>query len=511
MGGVGAVSLRRRLTVSMAIVLVVALAVADAVTYSSLRSFLYGRLDAQLDGAELQAYNYLAVRLPFMQAHDHRFSHSLAFEQDQLDARVTPDIYVMVVSPSGKVLIPEDPSVNPGPQPKVPRSVQPAPYPRLHRFAAVGAYHAEADSVDVGSIGHSGIRYRESLVSVPQGVLVVAAPLNPTTATLSSLLRIQVIASLAVLAVLCAVVLVTLRRGLRPLEAMAETTDAIAGGDLTRRVSVGRASSEVARLGRALNAMLARIEEAFTEKSASERRLRQFVADASHELRTPLTSIRGYTELLRKGAFSDDEGRDRALRRVEREASRMGVLVDDLLLLARLDQGRPLEQVPVDLSRVAAEAVVDARAVDPQRPIDLEVPGPVVVAGDRDRLRQVAHNLVRNALDHTPPGTPVHVGVRAEGGLGSLWVKDQGPGLSEEGKARAFDRFWRDDAARTGGGSGLGLSIVRAIAEVLGGSATVVSEPGEGATFEVTIPLFVSAPASPAAADGAPLDAAITG
>jgi two-component system OmpR family sensor kinase len=340
-------------------------------------------------------------------------------------------------------------------------------------------------------------------------VAIVAGSLNPTNATLSSLLRVQVLASLAVLAVLCAIVLVTLRRGLRPLETMAKTTDAIAAGDLTRRVSVPRASIEVTRLGIALNAMLARIEQAFSEKSTSEERLRQFVADASHELRTPLTSIRGYTELLRKGAFGDDESRGRALQRVEREAGRMGLLVDDLLLLARLDQGRPLDQVAVDLARVGAEAIADAHAVDPQRQMDLVAAAPVVVLGDRDRLRQVAHNLVRNALEHTPAGTPVTVTARADATNGYLAVSDEGPGLSPESADRVFDRFWRDDASRTGGGSGLGLSIVRAIAEVLGGSATVRSSPEHGATFEVAIPLLdpgrvpgpgeLVAPAQPAA------------
>ena len=209
--------------------------------------------------------------------------------------------------------------------------------------------------------------------------------------------------------------------------------------------------------------MLGRIEEAFREKSVSEARLRQFVADASHELRTPLTSIRGYTELLRKGAFTDDESQDRALQRVEREAGRMGLLVADLLLLARLDQGRPLDQVPVDLSRVGADAVADARAVDPERPVDLVAAGPVIVLGDRDRLGQVAHNLVRNALAHTPPATPVRVEVRSDATTGYLSVTDQGPGLSDEAKSRVFDRFWRDDAARTGGGTGLGLAIARGI------------------------------------------------
>jgi two-component system, OmpR family, sensor kinase len=473
----------------MAVVLVVALAVANVITYSSLRSFLYGRLDDQIDGAQLQAYHFLTVQLPRIEAHRPHVGNQ--FVKTELDARVSPDIYLLVILRSGAVIsVASGPPNTPDPRPLVPASLRPEPFPRSHRYGALGgAYHSEPNRADVGSVGSSGVRYRESAVDVPQGVLIVAESLDSTTDTLSSLLRVQLIASLAVLAVLVAVVLYTLRRGLRPLETMAETTDAIAGGDLTRRVAVGSASSEVDRLGYALNDMLGRIEVAFREKSSSEARLRQFVADASHELRTPLTSIRGYTELLRKGAFTDDESRDKALQRVEREAGRMGLLVSDLLLLARLDQDRPIELVPVDLSKVAADAVGDARAVDPDRRIELVVQGPVIVLGDRDRLGQVAHNLVRNALEHTPSGTSVTVSVRADTKVGTMTVTDQGPGLSPEAASRVFDRFWRDDAARTGGGSGLGLSIVRAIAEVLGGSASVRSTPGQGASFEVAIPL----------------------
>jgi two-component system OmpR family sensor kinase len=505
------VSLRRRLTLSMAIVLVVALVVASAVTYSSLRSFLYGRIDDQIDGAQLQAYNFLTSvyapdgLLARAQTHGLSAGRVRTIEETDLDKRVSPDVYVLVLSRSGKVLlgVASGPPGKPDPQPVVPASLRPQSVPRSHHYGAFGgAYSSEPNSADVGSVGNSGVRYRESAVDVPQGVLVVAEPLNSTTETLSSLVRIQIVASLAILAVLCAIVLFTLRRGLRPLETMAETTDAIASGDLTQRVSMSKASSEVDRLGHALNAMLGRIEEAFREKSISEERLRQFVADASHELRTPLTSIRGYTELLRKGAFSDVEGQDRALQRVEREAARMGLLVADLLLLARLDQDRPLDQVPVDLRRAGTDAVADARAVDPGRPVELLAGPPVLVLGDRDRLGQVAHNLVRNALDHTAPGTPVTVEVRADASTGYMSVTDQGPGLSTENAGRVFDRFWRDDAARTGGGTGLGLSIVRAIAEVLGGSASVRSSPGHGSTFEVAIPL-----ARPGASDVRPANA----
>ncbi len=494
-------SLRRRLTLSMAAVLVIALAVANVITYSSLRSFLYGRLDDQIDGAQLKAYNFLTVQLPHIEAFRRHGHVGEAFVKRELENRVSPDIYLLVLSRTGSVVVqsPSGPQSAPDPRPLVPASLRPAPFPRTHRYGALGGpYHSEPNSADVGSVGRSGVRYRESAVDVPEGVLITAESLDSTTKTLASLLRVQLIASLLVLAVLVAIVLFTLRRGLRPLEEMAETTDAIAAGDLARRVSVGSASSEVERLGSALNDMLGRIEDAFREKSATEERLRQFVADASHELRTPLTSIRGYTELLRKGAFNDRASEEKALERVEREARRMGVLVSDLLLLARLDQGRPLEAVPVDLARAAADAVSDARAIDPLRPIDLVSSGAVMVLGDRDRLNQVAHNLVRNALAHTPAGTPVSVSVGTGAGQGVLIVADEGPGLSAEAASRVFDRFWRDHASRTGGGSGLGLAIVRAIAEALGGSASVRTTPGQGASFEVTFPLAPGAPEAPA-------------
>ncbi|MGH9044457.1 MAG: sensor histidine kinase [Acidimicrobiales bacterium] len=502
-------SLRRRLTLVMAVLLIAGVFLADALTYSSLRSFLNGRIDDQIDGAQLRAYHYLTVTRPRLleRSESHALGPrlgTLSFERDQLESIVGPDVYLLVLSRSAKVIVraSSGPLSAPDPQPLVPAALRPAPFPRSHRYGALaGAYRSEPDSADVGSLGSTGVSYRESAVDVPQGVMVVAVGLGPTHDTLASLLRVQIGASIGVLIVLVALVLYTLRRGLRPLEAMAETTDAIATGELHRRVPLRRASSEVSRLGVALNSMLARIEEAFFEKSASEERLRQFVADASHELRTPLTSILGYSELLRRGAFADDKERSGALARVEGEAKRMGVLVDDLLLLARLDQGRPLQSVPVDLSALAAEAVADARAVDPSRPLELRCQGPVLVQGDPARLGQVAHNLVRNAIEHTPPSTGVVVETLAEGAQGKLLVRDQGPGLSVEDAQKVFDRFWRRDAARGGGGSGLGLSIVRAISEALGGQASVVSSPGHGATFCVALPISAppAAPPSPEA------------
>ncbi len=475
----------------MVVLLVAGLAVADVVTYTSVRSYLIGRVDEQLDVAQHQAYRYLMFE-----------SHPGHTATDGgIDYRISPDVYVQVLGRHGGVLLsrPSGSNQAPDPAPLLPRSIRVAASPRVHTFGSRhGTYHTESDAFELSGPGRP--TYRAVAVAVPQGTLLTAISLRPTEDTLDSLVRVEFLASMAVVLALCIVALWTVRRGLRPLEDMARTAQAIAGGDLSRRVPTTDERSEVGRLGTALNTMLKEIEVAFAEQSTSEARLRQFVADASHELRTPLTSIRGYAELLRKGAFVDEESQSRALARVENEAVRMGGIVDDLLLLAQLDQGRPLARSPVDLGRVSVEAVEDARTVDPGRTIELDVPSPVVVDGDRDRLRQVAHNLVRNALAHTEPGTPVSVTVGRRGSMGVLTVVDQGPGLSPEEQARVFDRFYRVDQARSGGGTGLGLAIVQAIAAALDGRAGVTSRPGEGATFTVEIPLLGlgAAPPEPA-------------
>ena len=293
------------------------------------------------------------------------------------------------------------------------------------------------------------------------------------------------------------------RVSLRPLEQVEVTAAEIAAGDLTRRVPESDARTEVGRLSLAFNAMLSQIETAFRSREASEtaalvseERMRRFVADASHELRTPLTSIRGFAELYRQGAVPDAESLDRVMRRVEDEAARMGLLVEDLLLLARLDQQRPLEQEPVDLLDVVGDAVEDARVLAPDRPIELAVlagpPGAPVVLGDEGRLRQVVTNLMSNALTHTPAGTPVTVTLQlVPDGQVQLAVADRGPGLTEPERAKVFERFYRADPSRTraAGGSGLGLSIVAALVAAHGGRVGVRSAPGEGTRFLVELPL----------------------
>jgi two-component system, OmpR family, sensor kinase len=236
--------------------------------------------------------------------------------------------------------------------------------------------------------------------------------------------------------------------------------------------------------------MLGRIEEAFDQRTASEGRLRQFIADASHELRTPITTVRGYAELYQSGALRGPGDLDDAMRRTQQEAERMGSLVEDLLHLARLDQGRPIERDPVDLAALAADAVLDAQAVAPDRSVTLDAPSPTVVLGDESRLRQVAANLVGNALVHAP-GSAVRVRVGAQGAHGTLEVSDDGPGMSEEDARRAFERFYRADASRHRhrGGSGLGLAIVEATVRAHGGEVAITSVLGTGTTVRVLLPL----------------------
>jgi two-component system OmpR family sensor kinase len=323
--------------------------------------------------------------------------------------------------------------------------------------------------------------------------------------TTHRLVLAELLVGAVVLALLGGLAYFVVRTSLRPLREVETTAAEIAAGDLSRRVPESDRRTEVGRLSQAFNAMLGQIESAFRAREASEstalaseERMRRFVADASHELRTPLTSIRGFAELYRQGAVPDRDGLDRVMRRVEDEAARMGLLVEDLLLLARLDQQRPLDQEPVDLLGVAGDAVHDARVLAPDRTIGLELlgEGAPVVLGDESRLRQVVMNLVTNALTHTPAGTPVTVSVEVLAGVDEgphrvlLAVTDAGPGMTEEDRAQVFERFYRADPSRTraAGGSGLGLSIVAALVAAHGGRVGVQSAPGEGSRFLVELP-----------------------
>ncbi len=347
----------------------------------------------------------------------------------------------------------------------------------------------DGDPFTVASSSGSG-RYRVLATRVPGGVNVVALSLQDVDATMGRLRWVLIAAVGIVIGILGLVVFWVLRLGVRPLKRMTHTAGAIAAGDLSQRVPDEPGGTEARELGDALNGMLTTIEGAFAERAATEARLRRFVADASHELRTPVTTIRGYAELYRHGGLSDAGDLDQAMRRTEQESVRMASLVDDLLLLARLDEGRPLDRKPVDLGVIGVDAAADARAVAPDRVITAEVAEDVTVEGDEDRLRQVVGNLVGNALVHTPAGTPVSVHVHNGGGRAVVEVHDDGPGMPREVADRAFERFARADASRSrhAGGAGLGLAIVQAIVVAHGGQVALDSAPGQGTTVRVELP-----------------------
>ncbi len=360
----------------------------------------------------------------------------------------------------------------------------------------------------VNGVAGSGTRYRVLAEKDPDtgGTVVAALPLRDVDSSLQRLLIVTGLVIAAVLLVLGIAAWLVVRVGLLPLDRMGHTAASIAGGDLSHRVETTDPRTEVGRLGRALNAMLDRLERAFAQRQASEDRLRQFLADASHELRTPLASIRGYAELFRLGAAREPADTEKAMRRIEEEAKRMGVLVEDLLTLARLDEVRDAEHGAVDLAALARDAVDDARATAPERAIELETGGAAVVLGDADGLRQLLANLLRNALVHTPAGTPIEVTVNAPAaGEVRLAVRDHGPGLPTDQPSALFERFWRAETGRTRGrgGAGLGLAIVAGVVEAHGGRVEARNAADGGAEFVVELPA-VTAPTPSASSQAAP-------
>ena len=375
---------------------------------------------------------------------------------------------------------------------------QALPPPRLPRDIDSGG---RPELFTVSSTTEEEVRYRVAAVSTPggTGTDLVAIPLREVDHTLEELLRAEALVILSVLAALAGLAWWLVGIGLRPLGRIADTAGAIAAGDLSRRVSPASERTEVGRLGLALNAMLGQIERAFAERQASEDRLRRFLADASHELRTPLSSIRGYAELFRIGAARKPADTERAMRRIESEAARMGVLVEDLLALARLDELREPARERVDLAQVALDAADDARADAPERSITLEASEPLVVLGDPHQLRQVLGNLIGNALVHTPTGTPIELSVQRDGDDARVEVRDHGPGLPVEGadSETIFERFWRADPGRGRGraGAGLGLAIVAGVVAAHSGRVEAADAEGGGASFVVWLPAQPPEPA----------------
>jgi two-component system OmpR family sensor kinase len=452
-------SLRTRLLLGVIALAGVGLVAADVATYSALSSYLLGQVDSTLNQV--------------------LFGPSGQVPGDCAEVR-QPD-----GGSSGIKCVPAFRGYEQPPVPKLPAHVSLPSHPNTPDGDRVRYFTVSA----VSGSGHYRVRASEE-VQYPGYLFLIAQPLNSVDSTLHRLLLIEILVTAVVLAALAGLALWIIQISLRPLRRIEQTAAAITAGDLSRRVEYADPQTEVGRVGSALNTMLDRIED-------SDRRLRRFVADASHELRTPLAAVRAYAELFDRGAAAHPADLERSMSGITRESERMSLLVDDLLLLARLDEGRPLEQKPVDLAAVVREAVDAARVVEPDRPIELAAE-PTTVTGDEASLHQVLDNLLANARTHTPAGTPVSVELRNVDGRTELTVIDHGPGLTDEQAGRVFERFYRADSsrARASGGAGLGLSIVAAVAEAHGGTAEVRPTPGGGATFVIALPLGAAASVS---------------
>jgi two-component system OmpR family sensor kinase len=463
-------SLRGRLLIGVISLMVIGLLVANVATYVSLQNFLISRVDDQMRAGVNEAANALGApsRGPIQHASFPvgTVAELLGTDGSRISMKVVGsgfETQTSAVTPELPKTLPNNGFDNPA-----------AP------FTALGSDGVTQFRVTDWPEGRFGGQF-----------IVLAVPLTDVQSTLSRLLLFEGLISLGVVAGTTLLAYAIISIGLRPLRRMGEAAGEIAAGDLSRRVEPATPKTEIGRLGLALNTMLSQIEAAFAQRTASENRLRRFIADASHELRTPLTSIRGYSEMLRRGAANSPNDSEVARRRIEDEAVRMSTLVDDMLLIARLDQGRPLEMKPVDLQAIARDAAADAHAVAPQRDVNVDASTQVMVTGDDTRLRQVVGNLMRNAIVHTPGTTPVEIAVSTENGFARLTVADHGPGLRPEELERIFEPFYRADPSRSRdrGGAGLGLSIVNSVVSAHGGRVSVRETSGGGATFDVELPL----------------------
>jgi len=494
------VPLRVKLVAAVLALVAAALVVISSLTAFFLHNYLVGQVDSELRGS---AHNIESALIA-----------------DQAGRLGIPTDYLVVVTDraTGRVDGSQFDS----------RRFRTADLPRWPADAA-GFQRLAGEPFTVGAQG-SAVRWRMLYTELPNGQwAAIGQHLTDVDLAVKRLVWIDVLVGGSVLILLAAVGAAIVRSSLQPLVDIERTAAAIAAGDLSQRIpdpepGVLQPKSELGRLSRALNAMLAQIEAAFTARAESERtarsaevaareaaeaaraseararrseeRMRQFVTDASHELRTPLTSIRGFAELYRQGAAAAPDEAARLLRRVEDEAARMGLLVEDLLLLARLDRERPLELFPVELPVLASDVVHAARATAPERTITLDIEpgaGRLTVLGDDGRLRQVLGNLMTNALNHTPADASVTLRLRRDADQAVIEVADTGPGLSPEQKERVFERFYRADASRTRRadgttGTGLGLAIVAALVRAHNGQVEVGDTPGGGATFRVRLP-----------------------
>jgi two-component system OmpR family sensor kinase len=474
-------SLRARLLAAVLVLAAAGLLLVGAIVYAEQRSFLYQRIDDQARSAPPAAAHALAeqgIGPAIDPDHDRGDRHDRRGSPPDGGPRALPQgTFAERLDAGGRRI--GQPIVFSFGQDETADPALPQTMPAGRLFTVHGRAGDEK-------------RYRVFVAADPSGsgTTVVAIPLTEVDQTLHRLLAVLALVILGVLAVLGLAAWGVVRVGLLPLYRIGHTAGAIAGGDLSHRVESTDPRTEVGRLGIALNAMLDRLEAAFTARKASEDRLRVFLADASHELRTPLASIRGYAELFRMGAARDPDDVAKAMRRIEEEAARMGVLVEDLLTLARLDEIADAPHTEVDLGRLVDDAADDARATAPDRDIASAVEGETTVLGDAHQLRQVLANLMRNALVHTPAGTPIELSAARDDGVVRIEVRDHGPGLPTDDPAELFERFWRSEGGRKQGrgGAGLGLAIVAGIVDAHHGRVEARNAPDGGASFVVHLP-----------------------
>lgn len=509
-------SLRTRLVVGLIAVVALGLGVAELTTYYSVRAFMLKRVDDQVAAARGPAVSRLFIQDRFR---DQPFvlgsSEGVELPVDPLTGEPNPGAGTVAVNaderggariigrPSGA---PQNfsASIPPGTYAEVrfegeaTRATsfgfdQVYPIPRLPadiRPAAGGTA-----TFTTGAIGSSE-QFRVSAVASGDGkaLLVVAVPMTDFNKTMDRLKLVGIGVSVAVLGALALVAFWLVRLGLKPLGDFAAVASTISAGDLTQRVAVANPRSEIGRLGSSFNAMMADLEDAFAQREHSEQKLRRFLADASHELRTPLTSIRGYAELFGRGAGTRPDDLEMTMNRIAQQSERMGLIVDDLLLLARLDQDRPIVRERVDLTQLAQEVVAEARARHPERAIVLTAAETVEVVGDPDRIHQAMTNLLANALHHAP--SPARVSMRVQGGaVATIEVRDTGPGVPATDREHVFEPFFRASSgrARKDGGSGLGLAIVKAITDAHSGEVTLDCPAEGGAAFTIRLPTGLAA------------------
>ncbi|MGV8977946.1 MAG: sensor histidine kinase [Cellulomonas sp.] len=496
--------LRARLVGIITVLLTVGLVIAGATTATLLQRYLVGRVDKQL---ETEAVSLATRQLDAL----------LRNGCDQGGTSLLPSDYTVTFRFTAVTGQDATDTVQ-----DCGRSVTYEKYgePKLPTLTADEAAALGGEPFTVPST-HSDSSWR--VVAYPLGLggfytgtVAVGLPLGDIQQTVERIVLLLVSSGAVIILIGAMAGSWAVRRSLRPLREIEATAAAIAAGDMTRRVPPAPPSTEVGRLGEALNGMLTQIEQAFDARTASEGRMRRFVADASHELRTPLAAIRGYGELYRMGALTERHQVDDTMRRIEQSATRMGGLVEDLLALARLDERRPLRSDEVDLAVLAADSISDLHALDPERPLRIHpIDGTdglrsCTVVGDERMLRQVLSNLVGNVVAHTPAGTAVEIALGSHDGSAVLEVRDHGPGIDPEHAARVFERFYRVDASRsrnaaglgTGGGAGLGMAIVAAIVGAHDGAVRIEQTPGGGTTVRVTLP--ISGPQRPPAGPETP-------